>query len=45
MPNNQQVLTRKQAKKIVKHIKNHIKEYIKNPQIKLTDQDLKNYLE
>ena len=41
---NRQVLIEKQAKRIVKHIENHIKEYIKDPQIELTDQDLRDYL-
>ena len=40
---NQQVLTGKQAKRIVRHIENHIKEYPINPQLELTDQDLIEY--
>jgi hypothetical protein len=39
----QQVLTGKQAKRIVRHIENHIKEYPTNPQLELTDQDLREY--
>ena len=42
---NQQVLTRKQAKRIVRHIENHIKEYLVNLQLELTDQDLVKYKE
>ena len=40
---NQPVLTGKQAKRIVRHIENHIKEYPTNPQLELTDQDLREY--
>ena len=40
---NQQVLTGKQAKRIVRHIENHIKEYPVNPRLELTDQDLIEY--
>ena len=37
------MLTGKQAKRIVRHIENHIKEYPINPQLELTDQDLREY--
>ena len=40
-----QILTGKQAKRIVRHIENHIKEYSVNPQIELMDQDLVEYKE
>src|ERR1043165_6754762 len=39
----QQVLTGKQAKRIVRHIENHIKEYPVNHRLELTDQDLREY--
>ena len=42
MPNRKE-LTGKQAKRVVRHIENHIKEYTVNPQLELTDQDLREY--